>query len=221
MAQPDSQDGPADDPGQGEWQRPAWAEALEAGRIWEALGVPEAAGRDELEGAYRCRALECHPDRHANSAQAQALFVALTEAKDTILPQTVAPQVSGLLLLNRFLSQVVSHRIHYQSPMPPTRPPEGDVINRWGAPNPHERAHPMAHSESELRTQRELLRQAGRAEEDLLAALSTPQRRPTGLRAALRAELALGAPGTPAAVASYPAGTDPPASGIRGSWPTR
>ena len=92
MAQPGVQDGPADDPGQREWQRPAWAEALEAGRVWEALGIPEAAGREELEGAYRRRALECHPDRHANSAQARALFVALTEAKDTILPQSVAPR---------------------------------------------------------------------------------------------------------------------------------
>ena len=186
MAEPDE-----DDPRTGgqeqDWSDPEWAHALRAGRMWEAFGLQPGAPRDEIERVYRRRSLDCHPDRHTGSRSAKALFVSLTDAKETMVAQEVAPAfTSGLLLLSRAMAQVVSSRLVSEPGMPPVHPAEPGLLQRTGAPSPYEQAHPGAQGREALLAQRERLRQTIREEEDLLAGLASGSRRPVGLRRELR-----------------------------------
>jgi molecular chaperone DnaJ len=51
---------------------------------YATLGVNRDAGADDIKKAYRKRAMECHPDRHAGDKQAEARFKELNEAYDVL-----------------------------------------------------------------------------------------------------------------------------------------
>ena len=52
--------------------------------FYATLGVAREASGDEIKKAYRKRAMECHPDRHAGDKQAEARFKELNEAYDVL-----------------------------------------------------------------------------------------------------------------------------------------
>ena len=53
-----------------------------------ALQVPSIASQLEIKGAYKARALECHPDKHSESPEAtkaaEATFKLLGEALEVL-----------------------------------------------------------------------------------------------------------------------------------------
>ena len=52
--------------------------------FYATLGVAREASGDEIKKAYRRRAMECHPDRHAGDKQAETRFKELNEAYDVL-----------------------------------------------------------------------------------------------------------------------------------------
>src|ERR1700733_1478604 len=51
---------------------------------YATLGVARDASADDLKRAYRKLAMECHPDRNAGNAEAEARFKELNEAYDVL-----------------------------------------------------------------------------------------------------------------------------------------
>jgi molecular chaperone DnaJ len=52
--------------------------------FYATLGVAREASAEDIKKAYRKRAMECHPDRHAGDKQAEARFKDLTEAYEIL-----------------------------------------------------------------------------------------------------------------------------------------
>lgn len=52
--------------------------------FYATLGVSREASADEIKKAYRKRAMECHPDRHAGDKHAETRFKELNEAYDVL-----------------------------------------------------------------------------------------------------------------------------------------
>lgn len=52
--------------------------------FYATLGVSREASADDIKKAYRKRAMECHPDRHAGDKHAEARFKELNEAYDVL-----------------------------------------------------------------------------------------------------------------------------------------
>ena len=61
--------------------------------FYEVLGISKNASPEEIKKAYRKKAIQYHPDKNP-SAQAQELFIQITEAYEIIIGKKSVPSIS-------------------------------------------------------------------------------------------------------------------------------